>query len=69
MAVAWTPRAAGPAARAGHRADFALRPGGFETRAREVTDFLRRASIVPTARKAAHIDLDAELNDLLRQAS
>jgi hypothetical protein len=27
--------------------------GRFETRAREVTDFLRRASIVPTARKAA----------------
>ena len=42
----------------------------FETPAREVTDFLRRAcQIVPDGQESGHIDLDAELNDLLRQAS
>jgi hypothetical protein len=37
----------------------------FETPAREVTDFLRQ--IVPDGQESGHID--AELNDLLRQAS
>ena len=42
----------------------------FATPAREVTDFLRRAyQIVPDGQESGHIDLDAELNDLLRQAS
>lgn len=42
----------------------------FETLAREVTDFLRRAyQIVPDGQESGHIDIDAELNDLLRQAS
>ena len=42
----------------------------FETPAREVTDFLRRAyEIVPDGQESGHIDIDAELNDLLRQAS
>ncbi|HEX6525568.1 MAG TPA: SsgA family sporulation/cell division regulator [Streptosporangiaceae bacterium] len=42
----------------------------FETPAREVTDFLRRAhEIVPDGEESGHVDLDAELNDLLRQAS
>lgn len=42
----------------------------FETPAREVTDFLRRAcQIVPDGQESGHIDIDAELNDLLRQAS
>ena len=42
----------------------------FETPAREVTDFLRRAyQIVPDGQESSHIDIDAELNDLLRQAS
>ena len=42
----------------------------FETPAREVTDFLRRAhQIVPDGQESGHVDLDAELNDLLRQAS
>jgi hypothetical protein len=42
----------------------------FETPAREVTGFLRRASqVVPDGQESGHIDLDAELNDLLRQAS
>ena len=40
----------------------------FQTPAREVTDFLRRAcQIVPDGQESGHID--AELNDLLRQAS
>jgi hypothetical protein len=35
-----------------------------------VTDFLRRArQIVPDGQGSGHIDIDAELNDLLRQAS
>ena len=42
----------------------------FETLAREVTDFLRRAcQIVPDGQESGHIDIDAELNDLLHQAS
>jgi hypothetical protein len=42
----------------------------FETPAREVTDFLRRAyQIVPDGQESGHIDIDAELNDLFRQAS
>jgi sporulation and cell division protein SsgA len=42
----------------------------FETPAGQVTDFLRRAyQIVPDGEEGSHLDLDAELNDLLRQAS
>lgn len=42
----------------------------FETPAREVTDFPRRAcQIVPDGHESGHIDIDAELNLLLRQAS
>jgi Streptomyces sporulation and cell division protein, SsgA len=42
----------------------------FEIPAGEVTDFLRRAyQIVPDGQESGHIDIDAELNDLLRQAS
>lgn len=42
----------------------------FETPAWEVADFLRRAyQIVPDGKESGHIDIDAELNDLLRQAS
>ena len=42
----------------------------LETPAREVADFLRRAhQIVPDGQESGHIDIDAELNDLLRQAS
>ena len=42
----------------------------FETPAGEVTGFLRRAyQIVPDGQESDHIDIDAELNDLLRQAS
>ena len=42
----------------------------FATPAREVTDFARRAyQIVPDGQESGHIDLDAELNALLRQAS
>ena len=42
----------------------------FETPAREVTGFLRRAcQIVPDGQESGHIDIDAQLNDLLRQAS
>jgi hypothetical protein len=42
----------------------------FEAPAREVTGFLRRAyEIVPDGLESGHIDIDAELNDLLRQAS
>ena len=41
----------------------------FATPAREVTDFARRAyQIVPDGQESGHIDLDAELNALLRQA-
>jgi hypothetical protein len=39
-----------------------------ETPARDVTDFLRRAyRIVADGEESSHLDLDAELNDLLRQ--
>ena len=42
----------------------------FAIPAREVTGFLRRAcQIVPDGQESGHIDIDAELNDLLRQAS
>ena len=42
----------------------------FATPARGVTDFLRRAyQIVPDGQESGHIDIDAELNDLLQQAS
>ena len=42
----------------------------FETPAREVAGFLRRAyQIVPDGQESGHIDLDAELSGLLRQAS
>ena len=42
----------------------------LETPAGEVTDFLRRAyQIVPDGQESGHIDIDAELSDLLRQAS
>jgi hypothetical protein len=42
----------------------------FATPAGEVTDFLRRAyQIVPDGQESGHIDIDAELHDLLRQAS
>ena len=42
----------------------------FETSAQEVTDFLRRSyQIVPDGQESGHIDIEAELNDLLRQAS
>lgn len=39
----------------------------FATPAREVTGFLRRACQI--GQESGHIDIDAELNDLLRQAS
>ena len=40
----------------------------LETPAREVADFLRRArQIVPDGRESGHIDIDAELDDLLRE--
>ena len=42
----------------------------LEAPAQEVTDFLRRAyQIVPDGQESAHIDLDAELSELLRQTS
>jgi hypothetical protein len=42
----------------------------FEAPAREVSDFLRRTyQIVPAGGESGHIDVEAELNDLLRQAS
>ena len=42
----------------------------FEASAREISDFLRRTyQIVPPGEESGHIDVDAELNDLLRQAS
>ena len=42
----------------------------FETAAREVTGLLRRAyQIVLDGQESGHIDIDAELNGLLRQAS
>ncbi len=42
----------------------------FEASAREISDFLRRTyQIVPAGQESEHIDVEAELNDLLRQAS
>jgi hypothetical protein len=42
----------------------------FENPAREVSDFMGQAyQIVPDTQESGHIDIDAELNDLLRQAS
>ena len=42
----------------------------FEAPAREISDFLRRTyQIVPNGEESGHIDVEAELNDLLRQAS
>jgi hypothetical protein len=42
----------------------------FEAPAREISDFLRRTyQLVPAGEESGHIDIEAELNDLLRQAS
>ena len=42
----------------------------FEAPAREISDFLRRTyQIVPAGQESEHIDVEAELNDLLRRAS
>ena len=42
----------------------------FEASAREIADFLHRTyQIVPAGQESEHIDVEAELNDLLRQAS
>jgi hypothetical protein len=42
----------------------------FAASAREISDFLRRTyQIVPAGEESEHIDIEAELNDLLRQAS
>lgn len=42
----------------------------LETPAKAVSDFLRRAhQIVPDGKESEHIDVTAELNDLLRRAS
>lgn len=42
----------------------------FAASAREISDFLRRTyQIVPAGEESQHIDIEAELNDLLRQAS
>jgi hypothetical protein len=42
----------------------------FEAPASEISDFLRRTyQIVPAGQESEHIDVEAELNDLLRQAS
>jgi hypothetical protein len=42
----------------------------FETPAGQVSDFLRRTyQIVPHGEESSHLDLDAELNDIFRQAS
>jgi Streptomyces sporulation and cell division protein, SsgA len=42
----------------------------FEAPAREISDFLRRTyQIVPAGEEGGHLDIEAELNDLLRQAS
>ena len=41
----------------------------FEAPAREVNDFLKRTyAIVPAGDETAHVDVDSELDDLLRQA-
>lgn len=64
----------GPAGEPGSVLDIELiSPYGrarFETPAREVTDFMRRAyQVVPDGQESDYIDIDAELNHLLRQAS
>jgi sporulation and cell division protein SsgA len=42
----------------------------FAASATEISDFLRRTyQIVPAGEESDHIDIEAELNDLLRQAS
>ena len=42
----------------------------FEAPAREISDFLGRTyQIVPAGEESEHIDIEAELNDLLRQKS
>ena len=42
----------------------------FEAPAREISDFLRRTyQIVPTGKESDHVDVEAELDALLRQAS
>ena len=42
----------------------------FEASARRISDFLRRTyQIIPAGEESDHIDIEAELNDLLRQAS
>jgi hypothetical protein len=52
---------------------FLISPYGqarFETPGQEVGDFLPRAyQIVPDGQESGRIDIDAELNDLLRQSS
>jgi hypothetical protein len=41
----------------------------FEAPAREVNDFLKRTyAIVPAGDETGHVDVDSELDDLLRQA-
>jgi sporulation and cell division protein SsgA len=42
----------------------------FEAPAREISDFLRRTyQTVPVGAETGHIDVEAELNEVLRQAS
>lgn len=42
----------------------------FEAPVKEVSDFLRRTyQIVPAGEESVHVDVEAELTDLLRQAS
>jgi hypothetical protein len=42
----------------------------FEAPTREISDFLRQTyQIVPVGEESGHFDIEAELNDLLRQAS
>ena len=42
----------------------------LQAQAAEIADFLRRTyQIVPAGRESEHLDVDAGLNDLLRQAS
>jgi hypothetical protein len=42
----------------------------FETPLRDISDFLRRShEIVPAGRESVHVDVDAELTELLGQAS
>ncbi|WP_300605859.1 SsgA family sporulation/cell division regulator, partial [Trebonia sp.] len=42
----------------------------FEAPVKEISDFLRKTyQIVPAGKESDHVDVEAELNDLLRQAS